>query len=129
MDTDSLYRGKILDHYQDPHNSGEVPDADMAGEADNPSCGDDLTFTAAVDDGTFTDLKFAGNGCALSIAAASVLTDELQEAAVDAVHDVSDDDLFGMLGLEKDDVSPMRVKCVLLARDGIISMVTDDDDA
>lgn len=122
----SLYREKILSHYREPHNQGRVDDPDLSGRADNPNCGDELLFTAAVDDGRFAGLAFEGEGCALSVAAASLLTDALQDEPLDAA-DVPDDEMFGMLGLEKDEVSPLRVKCVLLARDGIVSMVTEHD--
>ncbi|MDY6761647.1 MAG: iron-sulfur cluster assembly scaffold protein, partial [Candidatus Nanohaloarchaea archaeon] len=66
-----LYRGKILKHFKEPHNEGAVADADVEAHVENPHCGDAFTFTAAVDDGTITDIGFEGGGCALSTAAAS----------------------------------------------------------
>lgn len=122
----SLYREKILEHYKHPHNQGSIEEPDMEAEVSNPTCGDDLTFQAAVKNGEITDIKFDGEGCALSIAAASMLTDEVKGEDVATVKNISDERLFTLLGLEKDAVSPMRMKCVLLSRDGVQQMVNTE---
>lgn len=121
----SLYRDHILQHYKDPHNFGAVDDPDIEADVANPTCGDELHLTATVDDGVIQEIRFEGSGCALSIAAASLLTDELQDAALDRVDDVSTDDVFDLVGLDRDDVSPLRVKCVLLCRDGVRELIAD----
>lgn len=113
----SIYKEHILEHYNDPHNYGELEDPDRTVEAENPSCGDELHLYAKVEDGEIRELTFTGSGCALSIAAASLLTDELQDTNVDDIKNVSEEDLFELLGMEKDMISPLRMKCVLLCRD------------
>lgn len=121
----SLYQQHILEHYQDPHNFGELAGADVSAAVDNPLCGDELQFQARVEDGILADIRFTGTGCALSIAAASMLTDELQGADVERIKNVSDEDLFELLGLRKQNVSPMRMKCVLLSRDGVQQLINE----
>lgn len=120
---DSLYKQHILDHYKDPHNFGEMDDPDADVEAENPSCGDELHLYARVADEEIKKLTFTGEGCALSIAAASLLTDELQGKDTDDIKNVSEEEMFELLGLEKDAVSPMRMKCVLLCRDAAQQLI------
>lgn len=119
-----LYRGKILEHYKEPRKFGTVDDPGLDVEVANPHCGDVLRFTGRVEDGELV-LRFEGDGCALSIAAASLLADRLDGAAVDAVEDVSEEELFDMLGIQKDTIAPVRVKCVLLGKRGIEELVSD----
>ncbi len=121
----SIYKEHILEHYNDPHNFGEMDDPDADVEAENPSCGDELHLYAKVDDGKIQDLSFTGSGCALSIAAASLLTDELQGVDVDDIKNVSEEDLFELLGLEQEMISPLRMKCVLLCRDAAEQLIEE----
>src|SRR5207253_5686734 len=72
---DDLYREQILDHYKNPHNFGELPDADITQEGDNPLCGDVVTLYLKLDDGKLGSVRFRGRGCAISQASASMLTD------------------------------------------------------
>ncbi len=123
--TDSLYRDHIIQHYKNPHNEGTVDDPDRDAAVSNPNCGDDLYLTASVEDGMIQDIKFEGEGCALSIAAVSLLTDELQGEPVDRITSIDDVEVFELVGLEKDEVSPMRVKCVLLGWKGV-QQLTDE---
>lgn len=123
----SLYREHILQHYKEPHNFGEVDDPDVDVVVANPTCGDELHITAAVDDGEISEVKFDGSGCALSIASASLLTDELQGEPLESLKNISEEQVFNLVGLEKDEVSPMRVKCVLLIRDGVQELQEDDE--
>ncbi len=123
----SLYKEHILEHYREPHNFGELEDPDVAVDVDNPSCGDELTVYARTENSEIQELTFTGSGCALSVAAASLLTDTLQGADVDDIKNVSEEDMFDLLGLEKDEVSPMRWKCVLLSRNAVQQLVEDQE--
>ncbi len=83
---DALYREEILEHYKRPHNWGELPDADLVFEDTNPLCGDELKVMLKVaDDGTVEDVRFAGHGCAISQASASMISDEIKGMNVDDV--------------------------------------------
>lgn len=124
--SESLYREHILQHYKEPHNFGAVADADAEAEVANATCGDELHFTVSVEDGKITDIKFDGSGCALSVAAASMLTDELQDESLESVKSISDEDVFDLVGLEKENISPMRMKCVLLPKKGAQKLIKED---
>jgi nitrogen fixation NifU-like protein len=107
-----MYRQRILDHYRDPQNYGEIDDADVTYEDVNPSCGDEIQMYAVVDeDDEIVDVKFDGQGCAISQASASLLTEKVKGMTLDEVRDLETDDIKEMLGIE---LSPVRVKCAVL---------------
>src|SRR3954465_13084083 len=75
---DELYRGKLLHPYKQPHNWGELPDADLEFEDFNPLCGDELKVQIKLDgDNRVAALRFSGHGCAISQASASMASDEV----------------------------------------------------
>jgi nitrogen fixation NifU-like protein len=89
MDLDELYQSVILDHAKRPRNHGELPDADACVHADNPSCGDELTlYVNFSEDGTkLAEIKFTGQGCAISQASASLMTQKLRgKTSAEAEH-------------------------------------------
>lgn len=107
-----MYRQRILDHYRDPQNYGTIDDADVTYEDVNPSCGDEIQMYAVVDeDDEIVDVKFDGQGCAISQASASLLTEKVKGMTVDEVRELETDDIKEMLGIE---LSPVRVKCAVL---------------
>src|ERR671938_1920923 len=76
---DALYREAILDHYKHPHNFGELDDADLEAQDNNPLCGDELRVQLKLgDDGRIEAVRFAGQGCAISQASASMVSDEIE---------------------------------------------------
>lgn len=107
-----MYRQNILDHYRNPRNYGEIDDPDIHYGDSNPSCGDDIEMYVALNkDGVVEDVKFSGQGCAISQASASMLTDKVMGMSLDEVKSLDRDDIKEMLGIE---LSPMRVKCAVL---------------
>ncbi len=108
---DDLYRELILDHYQHPHNHGEIPGADISYEDSNPLCGDKIRIDIKLKDNTVVDVKFNGKGCAISQASASMLTDELIGKSLDQVKQMDKQFILDMLGIP---LGPTRVKCALL---------------
>lgn len=107
-----MYRRHILEHYKNPRNFGAVEDPDLDHEGENPTCGDEIRVTARLDDGVIEDVRFEGHGCAISQAAASMLTEDLKGEHLGTVEDMEKDDVLDMLGIP---VSPVRVKCAVLA--------------
>ena len=108
-----MYQEQILEHYKHPRNYGEMPDADMSAHDNNPLCGDDLTLFIKVDaGGTITDVKFKGEGCAISQSSASMLTMMLKGKSMDDAKAIDTDRIVKMLGIP---LSPVRLKCALLA--------------
>jgi nitrogen fixation NifU-like protein len=109
-----MYRQQILDHYKNPRNYGELSDADFSHVGENPSCGDTIQVDVRLaDDGETIDyVAFSGDGCAISQAAASMLSERLPGTTLADLKAMDRDDVVEMLGV---DISPMRIKCAVLA--------------
>ena len=70
-----MYSAQLLDHFQNPRNPGEVPDADAFAEIENPACGDVLRLTLKINAGRIVEIRFKAKGCVPSMACASALTE------------------------------------------------------
>lgn len=73
-----MYSAQVLDHFEHPRNTGEVPDADATVQVENPACGDVLRLSAKVAGGRITEIRFRAKGCVPSMACASLLTELVQ---------------------------------------------------
>src|SRR5690625_3094321 len=80
---DALYRQVIMDHYQQPRDRGTLDDETVSFEMNNPSCGDRIMVHLDVNDGIVTDIKFEGEGCSISMASASMMTEAVKGGKVD----------------------------------------------
>ncbi|TML78421.1 MAG: SUF system NifU family Fe-S cluster assembly protein [Actinobacteria bacterium] len=110
---DALYREQILDHYKHPHNFGELDDADLEFEDMNPLCGDELRVQLRTDDeGRIEDVRFSGQGCAISQASASMVSDEVRGMSPEELLRLDKSFVLELLGI---DISATRMKCALLA--------------
>ena len=110
---DALYREQILEHYKHPHNFGELADADLEFEDNNPLCGDELRVQLVLDDERrVSEVAFAGHGCAISQAAASLVSDEIKGMQVDDLLKLDSSFVLDLLGI---DISATRMKCALLS--------------
>lgn len=78
-----LYQEVILDHSKKPRNFREIENTEYQAKGYNPLCGDRITVFAAVKDGTIVDISFQGNGCAISTASASMMTESLKGKSVE----------------------------------------------
>jgi nitrogen fixation NifU-like protein len=112
MSFDDLYRQNILDHYQTPRNFGTLDHPEISAEDANPLCGDKIRIDLRVKDGLIADVKFSGKGCAISLAAASMLTEEIRGKSLEEVKRIGKDEVLELLGIE---LGPVRLKCALLA--------------
>jgi nitrogen fixation protein NifU and related proteins len=106
-----LYREQILDHYRNPHNQGELDPNDATFEDTNPLCGDKIRIDLRISESVVTEIAFSGRGCAISQAAASILTDLVKGETLDEIMSFDKDDLLDELGIP---ISPARIKCALL---------------
>lgn len=107
-----LYRDIILDHFRDPRNNGHLDAPDRVGDATNTTCGDSLTLELKLGaDGKVSSVAFEGQGCAVSQASASLLTEEMKGKTLAELSAMSKDDVFRLLG---GPVNPGRVNCALL---------------
>ena len=109
---DELYRENILDHYRHPRNHGTLEHPDISFEDANPLCGDRLRMDFEIRDGRITAVRFSGQGCSISQASASMLSERLEGMTLDEAKKITRDDVLEMLGIE---LGPVRLKCALLA--------------
>jgi len=110
---ESMYREQIIDLYENPLNRGELETADFSYEEDNPLCGDVIRIDVQLDENQrVADVKWTGEGCAISQAAASLLTEEIKGKSLEEIKAFSKDELLDLLGIQ---LSITRVKCALLS--------------
>jgi nitrogen fixation protein NifU and related proteins len=114
---DDLYRENILEHYKRPHNwsppAPELERVDLQFHDLNPLCGDELTVKLTVgDDQRIEGVRFEGHGCAISQAAASMASDEVQGMKVSELLELDRSFVLDLLGI---DISATRLKCALLS--------------
>ena len=106
-----LYREQILDHYGHPRNEGTLEDPDISYERDNPICGDVVRLDIKLQDGKVSQARFMGQGCVISMASASMFTEEIQGKSIAELKAMDDEDIFKMLGV---DLGPSRANCGVL---------------
>lgn len=104
------YEEVILDHWRHPRNKGRLPHPDASAVEANPLCGDVVRIELAIIDEKVGDVRFEGEGCAISLASASVLTELVQGKSVAEAAAVTDEDLLSALG----GVVRTRLTCALL---------------
>jgi len=126
---DQLYRQVIMDHYKNPRNKGQIEDGSLTIDMNNPTCGDRIRLTMNVEDGKVQEAKFEGEGCSISMASASMMTQAVKgqeiENALKLSHifsemmqgnDYPDDlDLGDIEALQGVSKFPARIKCATLA--------------
>lgn len=113
MFDESVYREQIVDLYQNPLNFGELNPNDFSYEEDNPLCGDVIRMDARLDEnGRISEITWSGDGCAISQAAASILTDEVKGMTLEEAKNFPKEKLLEMIGVP---LSMARVKCALLS--------------
>jgi nitrogen fixation NifU-like protein len=128
---DDIYKETILDHYKNPRNKRELPGASVTSTRNNPLCGDEVTVSATLDQGTIREVAFLGTGCSISQSSASMMTESVSGKSVDDAMALAgdvrgmlagqvepDEDAFGDLVALKGVVKyPIRIKCAVLAWD------------
>jgi nitrogen fixation protein NifU and related proteins len=107
----STYSECLLDHFRNPRNYGSLPAPDVAYEAFNPLCGDRIRIELQIRAGRIEAARFVGDGCAISIAAASILTGLITGAGIDQDEVISEAQLLSAL---QSDIKPSRLKCAFL---------------
>ena len=110
-----MYQENILDHYKSPHNFGKIENATLHHHEKNPLCGDELDMFLVIDESKrIVDIKVHPTGCAISVASASMLSDEIKGKGIDEVKNMNKEQTLEMLGIP---ISPVRLKCALLSLD------------
>ena len=117
---DNFYRENILDHYRNPRNFGNMEKPDFSFEEENITCGDRIGIQIKIAPPSkgqneltaiIKDIKFHGEGCAISMASASMLTDKVKKMDIKSVKNMDKDDILALLQI---DLTPSRLKCALL---------------
>ncbi|MBI5224773.1 SUF system NifU family Fe-S cluster assembly protein [Candidatus Micrarchaeota archaeon] len=106
-----IYRENVLDHYKNPRNFGNMDKPDAKFKDSNPLCGDEVEFYLKIDSGLIKDVKYHGQGCAISQASASILSEKLIGMKISDVMKLEKEDVTAWLGSE---LTPSRLKCALL---------------
>ncbi len=111
MSTDGMYRENILDHYKHPRNRGKIEHADSSAHDLNPLCGDEITYYLKFESGKVSEIKFEGSACAICLASASMLTEEVKDKKLEEARTYGKEALLSTVGI---DPGPTRLKCALL---------------
>jgi nitrogen fixation protein NifU and related proteins len=119
------YTKELMEHFQAPHNQGQIKDADGVGEVGNIKCGDIMKIYIDVDesatDPVIKDIKFETLGCAAAIAASSMLTDLAKGKTFTDALTITKDDIVKGLG----EVPPIKYHCSILAEEGLKKAIED----
>jgi len=118
----ALYSEVLLDHFRHPRNYGNLPSPDITYEDFNPLCGDRIRIELKLKDAVVETARFRGDGCAISMAAASILTELIVGADINEVEAISDNKLLSAL---ESDIKPSRMQCALLPLEALRSGVRD----
>jgi nitrogen fixation NifU-like protein len=116
----SIYGDIILDHYHYPRNNKKLEKSTNHVHVDNPLCGDALDMEIIEEKGKVKEIGFHGQGCAVSIASASLLTEYAKGKDIKEIQQINKDFVVGLLNIE---LSPNRLKCALLPWEGLIKLV------
>jgi len=106
-----LFRENILEHHRHPRCHGTLADPDVTFEDANPLCGDRIRMEFRIRDGVLEAVRFSGQGCSISQAAASMLCEHVEGRPLEEIRTIGRDDVLDLLGIE---LGPVRLKCALL---------------
>ena len=140
MSLDDLYKEVILDHYKNPRNKRPLPEADLSCTRNNPLCGDEITVFAHLENGQVAKVAFQGQGCSISQASASMMTEAVAGKPVDQAQALAEDFrgmMAGEVGPDEDEFGdlvalkgvvkyPIRIKCAVLAWDVLQEVLSGD---
>lgn len=116
-----MYTEKVMDHFQNPRNVGEIEDADGIGEVGNPTCGDMMTIYIKVKDNRIDDIKFKTFGCGAAIATTSMITELALGKTLDEAYAITRQDVADALG----GLPEVKMHCSNLAADALQAAIDD----
>ncbi len=109
------YSEKVMDHFMEPRNMGDIKDADAVGTVGNPACGDVMRLYIKVDGGKITDAKFKTFGCGAAIATSSMATEMIKGKSLDEALEITNEAVAEAL----DGLPPNKMHCSVLAQEAI----------
>lgn len=117
----NAYSTKVMEHFANPQNVGEIPDADGIGSVGNPVCGDIMKMYIKVDDNIITDVKFKTFGCGAAIATSSMATEMIKGKTIEEALKLSNDAVAEALG----GLPKVKMHCSVLAEQAVQRAVDD----
>lgn len=117
----TIYQEIILEHAARPRNAGSIPNASASVEVYNSLCGDKIRMEILFDGGKVRDVRFTGQGCAISKAAASLLTEHVKGKTKEELKKMTKKDIINLLGI---DLGPNRLKCALLPLEALKKLLS-----
>ena len=116
-----MYTEKVMEHFKNPRNMGEIPDADGVGTVGNPVCGDLMTFYIKVKDNRIEDVKFKTYGCGAAIATSSMTTELAKGKTLEEAMKLTRASVADSLG----GLPPVKMHCSNLAADALHAAIED----
>jgi nitrogen fixation NifU-like protein len=116
-----MYTEKVMEHFKNPRNVGEIPDADGVGTVGNPVCGDLMTIYIKVKDNRLTDIKFKTFGCGSAIATSSMITELAKGKTLEEAMKITRANVADSLG----GLPPVKMHCSNLAADALHTAIED----
>ena len=110
-----MYNSKVIDHFTNPRNAGEMPDADVVGEAGSFKCGDTMKLYLKVNQGRIVDVKFQTFGCAAAIASSSMLTEMVKGKTIEQARQITNQQVAEELG----GLPALKMHCSNMAADAL----------
>ena len=117
----SMYSPKVMEHFANPHNVGEIPDANGVGEVGNPKCGDIMRMYLKIENNVIVDVKFLTFGCGAAIATSSMATEMIKGKTIDEALAVTNRQVVDALG----GLPAHKLHCSVLAEESIKSAIKD----
>ena len=116
-----LYSAKVMEHFANPHNVGEIPDANGVGEVGNQKCGDIMKIFLKIENGIIEDVKFQTFGCGAAIATSSMATDLIKGKPLEDALKLTNQAVVEAL----DGLPPVKLHCSVLAEQAVKAAVAD----
>jgi nitrogen fixation NifU-like protein len=116
-----MYNEKVMDHFSNPRNVGEIPDADGVGQVGNPVCGDIMKIFIKVKDNVIEDIKFKTFGCGAAIATSSMVTEMVKGKPIEEAETITNRAVAEALG----GLPPIKMHCSNLAADALHAAIED----
>ena len=116
-----MYSEKVMDHFRNPRNMGEIKDADGIGKVGNPVCGDLMWIYIKVKDNRLEDIKFKTFGCGAAIATSSMITELARGKTLEEATEITRQDVADAL----EGLPPVKMHCSNLAADGLHAAIQD----
>jgi nitrogen fixation NifU-like protein len=117
----ALYNATVLDHFLNPRNVGDVPEAEALGQAGEPNCGDTMRLSLRIKDGRIVEARFRTVGCGAAIASSSMATELIKGRTIEEARRFSNQEVVAALG----GLPPAKIRCSVLAGQALRAALED----